>query len=205
MTSNELDSFVARLDNLAGKHDCVLVADLRPAATAQDIKGVRQYIGAELPASLRTFLEMHNGLSLAFHEQSSRKKYGERSSPYKELIIHGTSDIISSTNDFRGFLDIESERLRSQTHRCFEFANISGVLSRLLFFIDAPLPGGEYSILDADLDTREWYHDLDAVAGRSVVPASSFDDFLLKSLQFILETEGGFSYWVPDLEYWWPR
>jgi len=204
MTSNELDSFIARLDNLAKKHDCVLVADLGPRASAQEINDVEEYIGAKLPASLRTFLEMHNGILLEIHERSSREAYGEGSSPYRSLIVHGTKEIITLTDDFRGFLNVESERLRFQTHRCFEFANISGVLRRLLFFIDAPLPGGEYSIFDADLDTHEWYHDLDAVAGRSVVPASSFDDFLSKSLQFILETEGGFSYWVPDLEYWWP-
>ena len=188
-----LESLVEQLRAVAERHNCRLVSELPGGASGEKIGRLEQFVGAQLPNSLKRFLQMHDGMALHFYANADTDRF-----PLAcyELLVFGTTDIITRTEDFRAYIDVESELLRSQMSRCFDFANVAGIDERLIFWLDAPRPGGEYAILTADLAVDSWLDDLESLSRIEI--ASSFDEFLERSLRFMLEKEAGF--W-----YWWPR
>jgi hypothetical protein len=121
------------------------------------------------------------------------------------FFVFGTAGLIRRTNDFRNYIDVDSDVLREKLFRCFDIASSARLDPRLVFWLDAPRPGGEYAILRADLDTGDWLDDLDSPS--RIVVADSFDELLERSPGFMLTTESGFWYWnpreaVPSNQFW---
>jgi hypothetical protein len=200
MTRARLTERIARLREVAARNKCVLKAELGPPATDSELHELEDFVGAPPPRSLVALLKMHNGISLEMFEAPHVVPQVDFFS-YNTLQLLGTRDLISRTEDLRGFVDVDLEAERERAWRCFEFASNDGPLHRIVFSLDAKERNAEYAIFDAWIDTSEW---IDEVLNPSrFAIATSVEEFIERSIASMLLAETYF-YWAPEARKMWP-
>ncbi len=192
---------VSRLRDVAERNNCVLKATFGIPATDRELQDLEAFLGVSPPRSLVDLLAVHNGVSLEMFRAPHVLPQVDFFS-YNTLILHGTRELISRTEDLRGFIDTDLEVERERAWRCLEFASNDQPTNRIIYYLGTSEPRSERAVFHAHLDTNEWISKLSDPDRYSI--AASIDDFVERSIESMLRAET-FYYWSTSARKLWPR
>jgi hypothetical protein len=170
-------------------------------ATDRELQDLEAFLGVPPPRSLVDLLAVHNGVSLEMFKAPHVLPQVDFFS-YNTLNIHGTRELISRTEDLRGFIDTDLEVERERAWRCLEFASNDQPTNRIIYYLGASEARSDCAVFNAHLDTNEWIGNLSDPDRYAI--AASIDDFVERSIESMIRAET-FYYWSTSARKLWPR
>lgn len=156
-----------------------------PPATQGDIQCCEEELGLVLPNSYKEFLKLSNGAHLFCRDQSLYNI----TLPWlagSGLLIHGTSSIVSfNENMDKIYIEENSEK------KYIGFCYLGYILTGDFCSFDVTTyADSEYKVLDSqhDYSFEEW---------QEQVIANSFEDWLIKVFDQVIQNNGRPEYWIP--------
>jgi hypothetical protein len=220
----DLPDAVASITRIAQKHGGELRAELREPATGAEITACEEVFGFPLPPSQREFLTTHNGALLRALGRRGRMDDHPTPIPAYRLDLFGTPEILWHARDLQDRFELyyTGEEPWLATWRAKMFVACAALYDgdpRVLLAADRPTEDGEFAVIGVSVATTNWVAEKTEyeAAERALmesqgylfepaqVLASSFGEFVERSLQAMIEHERGFDYMELDDENLWEK
>ncbi len=220
----DLPEAVAAVARIARRNGGELRAEFRAPATAAEITACEDVFGFPLPPSQRAFLAEHNGVLLRALGRHGRVDPHPTPIPAYRLDLFGTPEILWHAGDLRQRFELyytgDEPWLAAWRARMFvACAALYDGDPRVVLAADRPTGDGELAVIGVNVATTNWiaekteYEATERAAMErlgypfepATVLASSFGEFVERSLQAMIEHERGFDYTEIDDENLWEK
>jgi hypothetical protein len=191
VNKKDLKLTLSEIEAIARGRGGRLDARLWPPAEAEDIALCEHMIGVNLPASMKTFLSHTGGMNLEVIGSNEICKF--------ELSVFSIAHLIVAIVDLSRFFEMTGLEWYTQerARNYLEFSSQGDVDWRtLLDFTRWDPITAECPIIFISESDTQW------MLGPQEPIASTFDEFLEKSLRFMVRTEGGFVYHAEPAPRW---
>ncbi|NDJ16726.1 SMI1/KNR4 family protein [Myxacorys almedinensis] len=187
---NWLPQKVEQAQQILNAQDIELGFKFNPPASQAEIQRCEEELGFILPDSYKKFLKFSNGANIFCSDQPRFENTQTTTSWYADsgILIQSTSSIIPF-NQFQDKVYVEEED-GEKKYIAFCYLGYIGTGDFCSFDLTSSVDS-EYKVLDSEHDCsfEEWQAEH--------IIANSFEDWLLKIFDEVIQNNGHPEYWIP--------
>jgi len=220
----DLREAIASIRHVAERNGGEIRAESREPATGAEVRACEEHFGYPLPPSQREFLSSHNGVLIRAFGRHGRTNDRRFPYPAYRLDLFGTAEILARARDleetFAMYCTDDLEYLTPQRARSFVgCAAMYEGDPRIVLASDRLTADGEFAVIGVNAASTDWVAEGTEDEPRvrafmeshgypfepAHVLASSFGEFVERSLRAMIEHERGFDYTAIDDENLWEK